>query len=423
MGFYILKKYIAIFLASFLIFFCILGGVYYLYKSNMTDEHFERTIEENPELKPEDPKEDVIINTLFMGIDEARSDTMIVASYNKENQKITLLSIPRDTRVEIPGYGVDKINAAATKKEGTALAMETVGNMLGIPIHHYVKVTFKGAERIVDIIGGVEVNVPPGMDYEDPVQNLYIHLKPGLQVLNGKDAVKFARFRSGYTDQDLGRIKAQQELIKAFIDKLTSPKVIAKALNVVDAMSKCVKTNMDNGTIAGYAVNVKDIKMENIKFYTLPGEAGYKNKVSYFLIDEEKLKVMMDEIKIHLGVAVPEDENALSGTGDGQTPANGENSIDREDVKVQILNGSKKSGLAGELKKELEDKGYSNIKIGDTKDMTYGYTRVIDRSGENDKLRLVTEDTGINIVESDIDKGSGYDITIIIGKDRVNGGM
>ncbi len=417
-----MKKYLAIFLASFLVFFVILGGVYYLYKSNMTDEHFEKTIEENPELKPEDPKEEVIVNTLFLGIDEARSDTMIVASYNKENQKITLLSIPRDTRVEIPGYGFDKINSAAARKEGTALAMETVGNMLGIPIHHYVKVTFKGAEKIIDILGGVEVTVPPGMDYEDPAQNLYIHLKPGKQVLNGKDAVKFARFRKGYADQDLGRIRAQQQLIKAFIDKLTSPKVIPKALSIVDAMSKCVKTNMDNATIAGYAMHIKDIKMENIKFYTLPGTDAYKNKISYFLYDEAKLKEMMGQIRADLGVAAPEDETASS-QSDVQTAGEGNKAIDREDIKVQILNGSKKSGLATEFKKVLQDKGYSNIRIGDTKDMTYGYTRIIDRSGDKEKLQMITEDTDINIVETDIDNASGYDITIIIGKDRINGGM
>jgi LCP family protein required for cell wall assembly len=336
----------------------------------MTDEYFEKTIEENPELKPEDPKEEVVINTLFMGIDEARSDTMIVASYNKVNQKITLLSIPRDTRVEIPGYGFDKINSAAARKEGTALAMETVGNMLGIPIHHYVKVTFKGAEKIIDILGGVEVNVPPGMDYEDPVQNLYIHLKPGLQVLNGKDAVKFARFRKGYADQDLGRIKAQQELIKAFIDKLTSPKVIPKALSIVDAMSKCVKTNMDNATIAGYAMNIKDIKMENIKLYTLPGDVGYKNKVSYFLYDEAKLSEMMQQIRTDLGVTAQTDETVSSQVSGSQAAEDGKKVIGKENIKVQVLNGSKKSGLAAEFKKELEDKGYSDIKIGDTNDMT-----------------------------------------------------
>lgn len=406
-----------------MIFFIILGGMYYLYKSNMTDKQFEKTIQENPELKPEDPKEEVVINTLFMGIDEARSDTIIVASYNKENQRITLLSIPRDTRVEIPGYGFDKINSAAARKEGTALAMETVGNLLGIPIHQYVKVTFKGAEKIVDILGGVKVTVPMDMDYEDPVQNLSIHIKKGTQVLDGANAVKFARFRSGYPDQDLGRIKAQQELIKAFIDKLTSPKVIPKALSIADAMSKSIKTNLENGDIVQYAMKIKDIKMENIKFYTLPGDVGYQNKVSYFLYDETKLKEMMENIKTDLGVAVFTNEPASPQTSDGQNAVESQKTINREDIKVQVLNGSKKSGLASELKKELEDKGYSNIIIGDTKDMTYGYTRVIDRSGNKEKLQTVTQDMNINIVESDIDNASGYDITIIIGKDRVNGGM
>lgn len=416
-----MKKYIAIFLASFLIFFIILGGVYYLYKSNMTDTHFEKTIQENPDLRPEDPKEDVVINTLFMGIDEARSDTMIVASYNKENQKITLLSIPRDTRVEIPGYGYDKINSAAARKEGTALAMKSVENMLGIPIHHYVKVTFKGAEKIVDILGGVKVNVPMDMDYEDPAQNLYIHIKKGTQVLNGANAVKFARFRSGYSDQDLGRIKAQQELIKSFIDKLTSPKVIPKAFSIVDAMSKCIKTNIDNGDIAHYAMNVKDIKMDNIKFYTLPGDVGYKNKVSYFLYDEAKLKELMGQMRVDLGVeAAQTTKPDSSQTGSSEAAAEAEQEISREDIKIQVLNASKTSGLASRLKKELEDKGYSNVRIGDTKDMTYGYSRVIDRSGSKEKLQVVSQDLNINIVESDIDNTCGYDITVIIGKDRIN---
>jgi len=413
MGFLILKKYLAIFLASFVVFFIILGGVYYLFKSNMTDEHFEKTIEENPDLKPESSKEEVVVNTLFLGIDEARSDTMIVASYNKENHKIVLLSIPRDTRVEVPGYGLDKINSAAARKEGTALAMETVGNLLGIPIHHYVKVNFKGAERIVDILGGVEVNVPMNMNYDDPAQNLSIHLKKGTQVLNGKNAVKFARFRSGYPDQDLGRIKAQQQLIRAFIDKLTSPSVIPKALSIADAMSKCIKTNLDNSDIAHYAMNIKDIKMDNIKFYTLPGEDGYKNKISYYFYDENGLKTMMGQIRIDLGVASEEEKVAFEA----------QKTIEKDKIKIQILNGTKTAGLASKLREELKDKGYSDISIGDTGDGTYEYSKVIDRSGNQDRLQVVAQDSGIGFAESDIDIACGYDITIIIGKDRINGGM
>jgi len=141
------------------------------------------------------------------------------------------------------------------------------------------------------------------------------------------------------------------------------------------------------------------------------------------ILDEEKLKEMMEQIKVDLGVAVQADETDSSQTGDAETSAAGERIIIRDDIKVQVLNGAKKSGLAAGVRKELEDKGYSNVKIGDTKDITYEYSRVIDRSGNNDRLQVVSQDLNINIVESDIDIACGYDITVIIGKDRVNGGM
>jgi hypothetical protein len=154
--------------------------------------------------------------------------------------------------------------------------------------------------------------------------------------------------------------------------------------------------------------------MENIKFYTLPGVDGSKNKVSYFFYDEVKLKEMMEQINSDLGVASEVDE---------ENSAAEEKTIERDEIRVQILNGSKKSGLAGQLREELTDKGYSNISIGDTGDGNYEYSKVIDRSGDKDKLQIVSEDSRINIVDTDIDITCGYDITIIIGKDRINGGM
>ncbi|MGE5629575.1 MAG: LCP family protein [Caulobacteraceae bacterium] len=419
-----MRKYLVIFLASFLVFFTILGGVYYIYKSNITDKDFQKTIEENPELKPEDPKGEAVINTLFMGIDDARSDTMIVVSYNKENNNMVMLSVPRDTRVNIPGYGYDKINSAAARKEGTALAMETVGNLLGIPIHQYVKVDFKGAAKLVDILGGVKVNVPQDMDYDDPAQNLSIHLKKGIQVLNGANAVKFARYRSGYSDQDLGRIKAQQSLIKAVIDKLTSPAVIPKALSIADAASKCIKTNMPNSDIARYAMNLGKLKTDNIKFYTVPGEPKMIGKVAYYVHDEGKLKKLMEQISVELGVKTAELQATPTQEGGSAQESNAaEKTLDRKDIKIQILNSTNKGGLANQLRDELEAKGYQGIETGNIKDMTYSYSRVLDRRGDKEKLELVVKDTNISTVENDIDNTSDYDITIIIGKDRLNGGM
>lgn len=377
------------------------------------DPGFDEAIDDQPELAPPEAAEDVIINTLLMGVDEGRSDTIIVVRYNKNTHQIAMISVPRDTRVDIPGYGYEKVNAAIGKKGGAALAMKTVGNLLDIPIHHYVKVDFKGVEKIVDILGGVKVDVPPGMDYEDPAQNLYIHLKPGVQALNGKDSLKFLRFRSGYADQDLGRIKAQQKFINAFIDKLTSPSVILKAPTLINTMVENVRTNMEQEDIAAYMLDIGEINTDKITMQTLPGEGKYVGIVSYFIHDQDKLDEMMDDIDQQLGVQKPQDNQDVSTAANGQ-----EQGVEKDQIKIEILNSTNTSGLAGALKKELEKKGYVVEKIGDTKDLTYSYSRVVDRKGDKEKLELLSKDSGISIVESDINANHDYDITIIIGDDR-----
>lgn len=298
------KKYLLIAATSFLVFTIIIGSSihYYLGKFSSNKEVFDDIIRVNPELKPPDVEDHSVINVLFMGIDDARSDFMMIARYNKEDDKVAMISIPRDTRVEISNHGYDKINSAVAKKGGIPLAMDTVSKLLGIPIHYYVELSFKGMENIIDIIGGVEINVARDMYYPDSTQDLYINIKKGKQILNGKDSVDFVRYRSGYIDQDLGRIQAQQYFIKEFIKTITSPKMIPKAFNILQAMSQYVKTNMDEKEIAYYALKLKDLKMNNIKMYTLPGEALYINKISYYVYDEQKLREMSVEIEELLGI-------------------------------------------------------------------------------------------------------------------------
>lgn len=319
-----MKKFITICIISFLAFAVIIGsGAYYFLGTFSNNENFDVIVKENPELKPPEAKDENIVNVLFMGIDDARSDFMLLARYNKENDKIVMISIPRDTRVNISNYGLDKINHATAKKEGIPLAMDTVGNLLNLPIHYYVELTFKGMENIINIMGGVKINVQQDMDYEAPDQNLYIHLKKGEQILNGENAVKFVRYRSGYADRDLGRIRAQQDFIKAFIKQITSPKIAPKAFNILQAMSKCVKTNMDEKEIAYYAIKLKDLNMDNIKMHTLPGEPDYIDKISYFIYNEEKLKAMNIEIDQELGIQKSAGESTLDNELDNNTDING----------------------------------------------------------------------------------------------------
>lgn len=400
-----------------MVFILIFGGSYLVFNNverSLQDEEFENSINEQPSLTPPEAEEDIVINTLLLGVDEARSDTIIVARYNKQTHQVVMISVPRDTRVEIPGYGFEKINAAVGKKGGTALAMKTVGNLLDIPIHHYVKVDFKGVEKIVDILGGVKINVPQQMDYDDPAQDLHIHIKAGEQVLKGEKALHFLRYRSGYADQDLGRIKAQQAFAKAFMNKLTSPAIILKAPSLITTMIENTKTNLQQNEIGQYLLDIGDINVDNIKMYTLPGEPGYKNKAAYFIYDEEKLDEMMTTMNKELGITKEEGNQETSAVPNKE----GNTDIAKNKIKIEILNSTNTKGLAADMKKKLEQKGYVVEKIGDTKDLTYSYSRVIDRKGDKSKLELLSSDTGISMIDSDIDLSYDYDITIIIGNDR-----
>ena len=401
-----MKKKVLIFVASFLVFTLIFGGVYLkIRRDQLRDPHFEQIIKDNPNIKPPDASKSKVVNTLFLGVDEARSDVMIVASYNKQNHKITLLSIPRDTRVSIPKYGYDKINSAAARKEGAALAMETVSDMLNMPIHHYVRVDFKGAEKIIDILGGVTVNVPRNMYYNDPTQKLRIDIKKGEQLLNGENAVKFVRFRSGYADQDLGRIKAQQEFIRAFVSKITSPAVIPKSLTLINAMVKYVKTNMDDDDIALYALNLRNIELDNIKMFTVPGKPGYTKGVAYYIYDEQGLSKTLDEISEFLGIQVNDSSMA---------------EMDKGTIKIEVVNGTGREGLAFRYKMALEAKGYNVVRQRDLANITYDASKIINRSGKGKATDIVAKDTGISIIESDVKNDLDYDLTIILGKDKTN---
>ncbi len=412
-----MKRYIIIFAASFIVFIFIFGGGYLVLNNtgqSLQDKDFENSLNEQPDLIPPEAEGDIVVNTLLLGVDEARSDTIMVARYNKKTHQVAIISIPRDTRVEIPEYGFEKVNSAIGKKGGTALAMKTVGNLLDIPIHHYVKVDFKGVEKIVDILGGVKINVPQQMDYDDPAQDLHIHIKPGLQILKGEKALQFLRYRSGYADQDLGRIKAQQEFAKAFIKKLTSPSIILKAPSLITTMIENTKTNLEQNEIGQYMLDIGSLDVNNIKMYTLPGEPDYKNGVAYFIHDEEKLDEMMTTMSQDLGIANKENSQDASTISNIQENT----SIIKNEIKIEVLNSTKTKGLAAAMKNDLEQKGYVVAKIGDTDDLIYNYSRVIDRKGDKNKLEKLASETGISITDSDIDLNYFYDITIIIGNDR-----
>ena len=162
--------------------------------------------------------EEECFTCLFMGVNGPLTDFIMLGQYNPNTRDISLLSIPRDTNVSNSFDG--KINSLYGGKEKNApKVIETVESITGIKAEHYVVFETKILRKLVDKIDGVTVNVPINMDYDDPAQGLYIHLKKGTQVLKGKQAEQFVRFRqnnngTGYQNGDVGRIAAQQEFSK-----------------------------------------------------------------------------------------------------------------------------------------------------------------------------------------------------------------
>ncbi len=235
------------------------------------------------------------INVLVVGVDKdgTRSDVNMLFSLDPKEKTVNLMSIPRDTRVEFQKGSYGKINASIGKKNGEEVLIEKVKELTGMPIHNFCKVNFEGLRNIIDILGGVEFDVPMDMDYDDPAQDLHIHLKKGKQVLKGSDAEGLLRFRKGYATGDLGRIDMQQAFLKELVSQKLSPKYILKAAPVIKEITKNVDTDMSVMYILKYAWKFRDSDKIEFNSYTLPGAPKMIGGVSYYLCDEDATKSLV----------------------------------------------------------------------------------------------------------------------------------
>lgn len=238
-------------------------------------------------------REPGVYNVLVVGTDKVgyNTDTILVMSLDSVNNRANILSIPRDTMSNV-NRAVKKINAAysigAKKGKGNIDGLkEEVSYLLGFEVDNYVVVNLGAFEEIVDTIGGVTVDVPRDMDYDDPYQDLHIHIKKGLQTLDGQNAIGFVRYRKGYAEGDLGRVKAQQMFLKALAKKVATPAIVTKVPKLADIILDNMDTDLSNGEILWFAKEAAGIDMENdLQMFVLPGEAQYVGAISYYLPDE-----------------------------------------------------------------------------------------------------------------------------------------
>ncbi len=270
-----------------------IGGYFYIQNS-----YYYVPSSSFPSLNPIDFSEMILgkmdrINILFLGVDErkedrGRSDTLIFVSLDLIDKKIDILSIPRDTRVLIPGFGYDKINHAY-HYGGVDLAVRTVEEFLGIPINYYAKMNFQQFEKLIDAIGGVDIEVEKPMYYRDRTDKLYIRLTPGKHHLNGKDALGYVRFRYDPLG-DFGRIERQQKFLRALYDQMKNKISLTNLPQYINLVGSTIETNVSFYEALFLASKFINIEEKDINMSMMPGIPENINGISYVIPDIDKIR-------------------------------------------------------------------------------------------------------------------------------------
>lgn len=247
-------------------------------------------------------------SVLVVGTDKAglNTDTILVASLDSKNNSASVMSIPRDTMSNVT-RNVKKINAAYASgaKDGVGNIdnlKKEVSYLMGFPVDNYVIIDLSAFEELIDALGGVTIDVPRNMDYDDPYQDLHIHIEKGVQTLNGEEAIGFVRYRKGYAEGDLGRVKAQQLFIQALAEQVATPATVTKLPQLTDIILDNMRTDLTYGELVWFVKEAVSIDMStNLHMFTLPGVAetvkpdGSYQALSYYLPYEDEILEIVNE--------------------------------------------------------------------------------------------------------------------------------
>ena len=350
------------------------------------------------------------VNILLLGTDKGgmRADTIMMAGFDPSSGKASLLQIPRDTYV-VNKRNDKKINSAYFS--GFQTIANEVYSVAGVKPEKYLVVDFEGLRKIVDEIGGVEVDVPFDMKYDDPEQNLHIDLKKGVQVLDGKKAEQFVRYRKsndgkGYAEGDLGRVNAQKNFIKALLNKALSGGNIFKVPKLISIATTYTKGNLTQNEMLKYLNAIRKIKQEDIQFMTLPGEPKYFGHGWYFVVDKPKAREMMAQ---HFTYS-----NTTTATTTPDVMK-----VDGQGIKIEVLNATGTPGVEQTYKQILGDMGFDVVKADVLGGMTYSKSAVIEHKWGT-VGNSVAEAIGGAEVSKDLNVISPAQVTVIIGMDKID---
>ncbi len=261
------------------------------------------------------------LNLLILGYqaDEMTTDTIIIAHLDVGRRAVTLVSIPRDTWVPVPGAGFSKINSAYAYGGAHATARVASKLLGGVPIDAIVALQPEGAAAIVDAMGGLDVNVDETMDYDDNSGDLHIHLTKGEQHLTGSQVAGYIRFRHDAVS-DFGRVRRQQQVLKLMLDQLSQPQNWAKLPHVLQLARKEINTTMSTRQIASLLTIYRNVPDEDIRSFTLPSKAGWVGDASVVFADPRWAKLIGSVL---FGRNDPPQDEVLVANATGKTTLDG----------------------------------------------------------------------------------------------------
>ncbi|MGD1872185.1 MAG: LCP family protein [Mastigocoleus sp.] len=328
------------------------------------------------------------------------SDVMLLIRFDPQKKKIVMLSVPRDTRTRIEGYGMKKINSANVLG-GPALSAKSVSNLLGdVAIDRYIRINVLGVSKLIDALGGVKVYVPKDMKYQDDSQHLYINLKQGEQELNGEQALQLLRFRHD-AQGDIGRIQRQQLVMRALIDQTLNPTTLARLPEILKVVQSHIDTNLtveELVALAGFGVRTN---RSNMQMLMIPGRFSQQGEydASYWVPNKKNISTIMNR---HFDL---ETDDIITSTDPSSVR-----------IAIQDSTGSSYSELRP-LIRSLRRAGYRRVYVSKPWSQPLDVTHIVAQKGDDSSAESVRNNIGFGEVRIESTGNLNSDISIQLGKD------
>lgn len=369
----------------------------------------EKVVEE--EVEYEQNNDPLYITGAIIGKDASGmlTDVMMVGVFNTETYNMDVFAIPRDTKITVSDELHTTINEAlwapqtmkltdlywrvarAGLEDPIMYTIDAMEQIVGIPIDHYVTVDTQSFDQVIDALGGIDLYVPMDMNYEDPFQNLYIHLNEGYQHLNGEQAEQLVRYRSSYSD--LARIEIQQYLIQSCTEALLNINSLKQVEELLRVVYDIVETDVGILDAISYLKYYEHLDLERIDFYTIPGITDKIDGIWYFVYPDETTVYEF----VHQRLS---DDNSFDS--------------DSRKSNITLLNGAGKAGLATKYSELLSEEGYQIGGIDNSQGSFHQKTQIIVKEeGMGHDLRSYFTLSEVIVDPNQIPEGS--DIVIILG--------